>query len=239
MIWFGNLNRILATPLPENRGGDSEPVRMQYALERVAESAPGLSGPALLDALAGTGWIDRASAERLLPTFRGFDPDRHFSEHLRRLSFRGRTAGEDFRSGVRYITEEITGHGTVDQVGPELCVRFAVGMYEGIILAHPEVNFSISGRTREAVLAAIEEMPDLLVVVARNFDRNAADHLASLVHRTGVPGTLLSLNLLLGVRALTLRYQPGLDRVVSLLSKGGLMRSAEIARLGDRVTTAA
>jgi hypothetical protein len=238
MIWFGNLNRILATPLPEHRGGDSEPVRMQYALERVAESAPGLSGPALLDALAGTGWVDRAAAERLLPTFRAFDPDRHFSEHLRRLSFRGHMAGEDFRSGIRYITEEITGHGTVDQVGSEPCVRFAVGPYEGVILAYPEVSFTISGRTREAILAAVEEMPDLLVVVARNFDRNAAEQLATLVHRTGVPGTLLSLNLLLGVRALTLRYQPGLDRVVNLLSKGGQMRSAEIARLGDRETAA-
>src|SRR5690606_19837517 len=99
MIWFGNLNRILPEPDPAAFGPLPERTRMLRALEWVAERAPQLSGSALLDALAGTGWIDRSAAERLLPEFRHFDPDRHFSDTLRRLSFRGRSAAEDFRRG--------------------------------------------------------------------------------------------------------------------------------------------
>jgi hypothetical protein len=234
MIWFGNLNRILAAPLPEGLGGNSEAARMQFALERVAERSPGLSGAALLDALAGTGWVERADAERLLPTFRGFDPDRHFAEYLRRLSFRGRNSNEEFREGVRCVVEEITGHGVLDQIGPEPCIRFAAPGVEGVVLAYPEVNFTVSGRTREAALAAIEEMPDSLVVVARNFDRSAPEQLASILHRSGLKGTLMSVNLLLGVRASSLRHQPGLARLLEVLAHGGLLRSADVACLGDR-----
>jgi hypothetical protein len=93
---------------------------------------------------------------------------------------------------------------------------------------------TIAGRTREALLAAIEEMPDVVVVVARNFEKGASDQLQAILGRTGVPGTLVTLNLLLGIRATTLRYQPRLDRVVSVLAKGGTLRSADIAPLGDR-----
>src|SRR5688500_8500521 len=100
MIWFGNTNRLLAVP-EAGFGFFSETKRMQAALERVAERAPGLSGQRLVDALAGTGWVDRATAQRLLPVLRNFDPDRHFAEYLRSLSFRGRPAAEEFLTGIR------------------------------------------------------------------------------------------------------------------------------------------
>ncbi len=235
MIWFGNLERFVASPLPESLAIASETARMQMALERVAESAPSLYGRPLVDALASTGFVDRATAERLLPTFRHFDPDRHFGEYMRRLSFRGRSAAEEFRSGVRCVIEEITGDGMLDRVGPEPCVRFSCGQYEGIVLAQPEVAFTIGGRTRDAVLAAVEEMPDVVVIVARNFEPTAPLQLSSLLNRTGIPGTLVTVNLLLGLRATALRYQPGPRRVVELLATGGTLRSADVARLGDRV----
>jgi len=234
MIWFGNLHRILTTPVPEEFGVASESVRMQYALERVAETSPGLAGNSLLDALVGTGWVDRPLAERLLPTFRGFDADRHFADYLRRLSFRGRHANDEFRSAIRYVTEEMTGNARLDQVGSEPCIRFSVDDHEGVVLAYPEVAFHISGRVRDAVLAAVEEMPDTLVILARNFERGAADQLASLLSRTGVPGTLMTVNLLLGVRAISLRYQPRRARLLGVLGKGGLLRSADVASLGER-----
>jgi hypothetical protein len=234
MIWFGHINRLVVTPPPDGLAAAAEATRMQFALERVAEATPGLGGPPLLDALAATGWVDRGTAERLLPTFRHFDPDRHFAEYLRRLSFRGHSAAEAFRTGVRCVMEEITGNGWLDQVGPEPCVRFTVGTSEGVVLAQPEVGFTIAGRTRDALLAAVDELPDVLVVVARNFEKGAAAQLGSILSRTGVPGTLVTLNLLLGIRATALRYQPRLDRVVDLLSTGGALRSADIACLGDR-----
>lgn len=207
---------------------------MQRALEWVAERAPQLEGPRLLDALASSGWIDRPSAERLLPGFRHFDPDRHFAENLRKLSFRGKSAAEDFRHGVRCVVEEVTGSGTMGEVGPEQAIRFQSGEREGIVLAHPEVAFTIGGKTREAIEAAVEEMPDVLVVVARNFERSAAEQLAATLQRTEVPGTLVTVNLLLGIRATALRYQPSADRVVDLLGSGRPLRSADVARLGDR-----
>lgn len=234
MIWFGHVERLVVNPSSESLGLASETKRMQTALERVAETSPGLWGASLLDALAATGWVDRVTAERLLPQFRHFDADRHFSEHMRRLSFRGTTAVDEFRTGIHCVISEIVGDATIDQVGPERCVRFAPSPFEGLVLAHPEVSFTIGGRTRDAIMAATEEMPDAIVVVARNFDANAADHLRSLLDRTGVPGTLITLNLLLGIRAITLRYQPKPERVVSLLSRGGILRSTDVAQLGDR-----
>lgn len=234
MIWFGNLNRILPSAGVEAYGPTPEHERMRHALEWVAERAPYLSGAALLDALSESGWVDRETAARLLPEFRHFDADHHFAEHLRRLSFRGRPAAGEFRSGVRCVVEELTGSAMLETVGPETAIRFRQGEREGIVLAHPEVGFTIAGDTRRAVEAAVDEMPDALVVVARNFERSAADQLASLLHRTEVPGTLVTLNLLLGMRAITLRYQPGASRVIDLLGAGRPLRSADIAVLGDR-----
>lgn len=234
MIWFGNLNKLFVSPPTEHLRLASEAARMQFALERVAEAAPGLHGQSLLDALAATGWVDRATAERLLPTFRHFDPDRHFAEYLRRLSFRGRSATEEFRSGIRCIVEEITGTGWLDKIGSDPFIRFSLGMREGVVFALPEVNLAISGHTRDALAVAVEEMPDVLVVVARNFDRAAPDQLRALLDRSGVPGTLVTVNLLLGIRATTLRYQPRPNRVANVLSAGGTLRSADVAQLGDR-----
>lgn len=234
MIWFGNLNRILTERDPAAFGPLPERTRMLRALEAVAARAPQLTGPQLLDALAGTGWVDRSVAERLLPEFRHFDADRHFSEHLRRLSFRGRSAAGDFRQGVRCVMEEVTGSGVLAEVGPEPAIRFLRGEREGVVLAHPEVAFTIGGKTREAIDAAIEEMPDALVVVARNFERSTADQLAAILDRTGIPGTLVTVNLLLGIRATALRYQPSPERVIDLLGCGRPLRSADVARLGDR-----
>ena len=42
------------------------------------------------------------------------------------------------------------------------------------------------------------------------------------------------MNLLLGIRAMALRYQPSPGRVIDLLGSGRPLRSADIARLGDR-----
>ena len=234
MIWFGNLNRILATPVPDGFGPLPERKRMLLALERAAERAPQLSGGALLDALAETGWVDRATAARLLPTFDHFDPDRHFADYLRRLSFRGHSAADEFRRGVRQVVEEVMGHGRLDDVGPAQGVRFERGGYEGVVLAYPEVSFTIGGPTRAAIDAAVAEMPDALLVVARNFDQHAAGQLSGVLAGTGVPGTLVTVNLLLGMRAITLRYQPSVDRLIGVLGAGRPLRSADIARLGDR-----
>lgn len=239
MIWFGNLNRILATADPDAFGPVPEDDRMLHALRTVAERAPQLSGRPLIDALAATGWVDGATAQRLLPTFVHFDPDRHFSDYLRSLSFRGRSAAPDFRHGVRCIVEELTGEGVLDEGGAEPAIRFRTGDREGLVLAHPEVSFTIGGATRDAVLAAVEEMPDALVIVARNFERGTADHLSGLLAGTGVPGTLLTVNLLLGVRAMNLRYRPSPQRIVHLLATGRPLRSCDIAVLGEREPVAA
>lgn len=235
MIWFGNLTRILVDGSPAPLERIAEATRMQRALERVAEHTPGLAGDALLDALSSTGWIERAAAQRLLPLFRHFDADRHFCEHVRGLSFRGRSAAEEFRESVRQIMSEVLGGARLDQVGPEPCIRFGWGEREGIVLAHPEIGFTLSGRTREAIFAAVEEMPDTLVIVARNFERAAEQQLSGIVHGTGVPARLVTVNLLLGLRATALRYRPDRERVLEVLAARGTLRSPEIARLAEPV----
>lgn len=207
---------------------------MEQALRTVAAREPGLGGPALLDALADTGLVDRTTAARLLPTFRSFDPDRCFAEELRRLSFRGTGFADEFRFRILRAVEELTGEAQLGEVGPEPGIRFRHDGKEGVLLAYPEVAWSIGAPTRAAIGAAIEEMPDALVVVARNFAEGTAAQFASLLDRTEVPGTLLSVNLLLGMRATALRYQPGAERVVELLGAGRPLRSVDIATLGNR-----
>ncbi len=234
MIWFGNLNRILPAEDPVSFGPLPERERMRRALEWVAERAPHLPGDSLLDALAASRWIDRPSAARLIPEFGYFDADRHFADALRRLSFRGRIAAEEFRRGVGCIFTELVGDAAEAEVGPESAIRYRRGEHEGIVLAHPEVGMTVAGRTREAIEAAIEEMPDAVVVVARNFDRATADQLASLLSRTEVPGTIITLNLLLGLRAVAIRYQPSTERVLNLLGVGRPVRSVDLALLGNR-----
>ncbi len=235
MIWFGNLRKLIpevSTPAPRPNAPEYE--RMRYALESVATYAPQLDGPELAAELANTGWVDEKTAARLLPRFGHFDPDRHFADHLRKLSFKGRDSADEFRTAIRRVVEDLTGNAEVQEVGPETAIRFHRGDHEGIVLAHPEVHFSIGGPTRAAVEHAAREMPDSLVVIARNFNRDTAAHLSGLLSQTGIPGTLVTVNLLLGIRAITLRYQPGAERVVSLLGAGRPLRSTDVARLGDR-----
>jgi hypothetical protein len=207
---------------------------MRLALERVAAHSPHLAGEPLLDALEATGWIDRASAARLIPEFRNFNPDRHFAEHMRRLSFRGPSVAEEFREGIRRIVEDLFGATEAAEFGSEPGLRFRHQEREGILLAYPEVSLSIGGTLRAGIAAAVEEMPDALVVVARNFQQGAAEQFAGILSGTEVPGTMVTVNLLLGLRATTLRYQPAPARVVDLLGTGRPLRSTDVARLGDR-----
>lgn len=232
MIWFGKLSLLPPAAAPS---GTPLRERMQLALESVARRAPHLSGRALLRALGETGWVDETTAARLLPEFRAFDPDRYFAEYLRGISFRGPAYAEEFRHGVELVVRDLVGSAEPGALGPEPAVRFRHGEHEGVVLAYPEVTFRLAARTLEAVQAAIEEMPDTLLLVARNFDSTTAAQLGGLLARTGVPATLVTLNLLLGLRATALRYQPPTNRVLRTLSAGRALHTTDVARLGDRV----
>jgi hypothetical protein len=234
MIWFGRHPGLHIPPVSQGRVPLRDHDRMRAALEHAATYAPHLTGEPLLDAVAATGWIDRATAARLLPGFRGFNPDRHFAEHMRRLSFRGPSAAEQFRGGIHRIVEDLFGATEEAEIGSEPGFRFRHEEREGLIFAFPEVNLSIGGKLRDAIGAAVEEMPDALVVVARNFQHGAAEQFAGMLSGTEVPGTLVTVNLLLGIRATTIRYQPSPDRVVDLLGAGRPLRTTDVARLGDR-----
>jgi len=235
MIWFGDVAR-LAPYLPQALLQAPEHTRMQRALESVAARAPHLTGRSHVEALAATGWVDEATAARLLPTFlRHFDPDRYFAERLRRLSFRGAAVADDFRGGVARAVADVIGDARIGEAGAEPAIRFRCGEREGCVLAYPEVGFTLGGAVRDAIAAAAEEMPDALVLVARNFQNQTAEQLAALLEESEVPGTLVTVNLLLGLRAVALRYQPAPERVVELLGVGRPLRSQDIARLGDPV----
>ena len=234
MIWFGNLSEALRVGVPATLLAGDENARMEHALRAVASRAPHLSGTELLDALAATGWVDHATAARLLPTYRHFDADRWFAESLRSLSLKGPTVADEFRERIGRVVEDLTGEARVAPVGPEGAVRFRAGEREGIVLAYPQVQFSLGGSALQAVEAAVEEMPDALVIVARNFQDGAWGQLSSLLHRTEVPGTLVTVNLLLGLRATALRYQPPAERVVDLFSLGRPLKTQDVAKLGDR-----
>jgi hypothetical protein len=235
MIWFGSLAGL--PPVANRKDRDrvpSEHARMRRALESVASWAPQLAGGDLVQAAAATGWVDEDTARRLLPRFATFDADRYFADHLRRLSFRGASVAAEFRAGVSRVMEDLTGDAAIGAVGPGHGIRFRHQEREGILFAHPQVSFSIGGEMRDAVAAAAEEMPDVLVVVARNFQSSAQQQLSGLLATTKVPGTMLTLNVLLGLRAITLRYRPGAGRVIEMLGRGGTLRGADIAELGSR-----
>jgi hypothetical protein len=234
MIWFGNLRDTVQLPAGGPPPPGDENVRMEHALIRVAERAPHLCGPALVDALAATGWVDHDTAARLLPTFRHFDADRAFAESLRKLSFRGPLFAGEFRTRIQRVMEDLTGDALLDEIGPEEAVRFRHGHREGITLAYPQVQFTMGGFAAKAVEAAMDEMPDALVVVAKNFQPGTHDQLNAMLSGTEVRGTLVTLNLLLGMRATALRYQPGADRVMELLGSGRPLKTQDVARLGDR-----
>ncbi|HEX8242603.1 MAG TPA: hypothetical protein VF541_03895 [Longimicrobium sp.] len=235
MIWFGNLAHALRIPVPALVGGD-DGQRMEAALRHVAAHAPHLQGDALVEALAATGMVDRGTARRLLPCYRHFDADRWFAESLRSLSLKGPLVADEFRGRIGRVVEDLTGNARIEEVGPEGAVRFTLRDREGIVLAYPAVQFTIGGPAAKAVEAAVDQMPDTLVIVARNFQDNTGAQLASMLSRTEVPGTLVTVNLLLGLRATALKYQPSPERVVDLLSLGRPIRTQDVATLGERVT---
>ena len=234
MIWFGNLPKLFPEPAPPGTFRGGVHARMEQALRMVAAREPHLAGEALLDALEATGGVDRETAARLLPWFGHFDADRHFADNLRRLSLKGTAAADQFRGLVRYVVEDLTGDGAVEEVGPEPAIRFRAGEHEGVVLAYPQVSFSLGGEARRTVEAAVEEMPDALVIVARNFQEGAAGQLSGMLAGTEVPGTLVTVNLLLGLRAVKLRYQPSAERVVRTLGAGRPLRSTDVALRGNR-----
>jgi hypothetical protein len=234
MIWFGNLSNAVSIPVATALLLGDENTRMENALRAVASRAPHLEGSTLVDALAATGWVDRATAARLLPSYRHFDADRWFAESLRSLSLKGPTVAEEFRERIGRVFTDLTGNARVDEVGPEGAVRFTLGEREGIVLAYPQVQFTLGGNASKAVLAAAEEMPDALVIVARNFQDGTRGQLQAMLDRTEVPGTLVTINLLLGMRATALKYQPSPERVVDLLRAGRPLRTQDVARLGER-----
>lgn len=234
MIWFGNLPLPGSRALPHAAARENPHARMARALRTVAAREPHLAGSALLDAIEATGGVDRETAARLLPWFRDFDADRHFADNVRRLALKGVAAADEFRGVVRYVVEDLTGSGEVTEVGPEPAIRFRGAEREGIVLAYPQVAFSLAGEARRTVQAAVEEMPDALVIVAKNFTEAAADQLAGMLAGTEVPGTLLTVNLLLGMRAVKLRYGPSPERVFDTLGAGRPLRSVDVALLGNR-----
>lgn len=235
MIWFGNLSHALRIPLPALAGGGDDAQRMETALRTVAAYAPQLEGEELLDALAATGFVERATAARLLPCYRHFDADRWFAEQLRSLSLKGPVVADEFRTRIGRVVEDLTGNARIDQVGPDGGVRFTLGDREGVVLSYPTVQFSLGGTALQTVEAAAGEMPDALVIVARNFQDAAGAQLSSILARYGIRGTLVTVNLLLGIRATALKYQPSPERVVDLLSLGRPIRTQDVATLGDRV----
>jgi hypothetical protein len=237
MIWFGNLSHALRIPVPAFVAGD-EGQRMEAALRIVASHAPHLEGDPLLDALAATGYVDHATARRLLPCYRHFDADRWFAESLRSLSLKGPLVADEFRGRIGRVVEDLTGNARIEELGPEGAVRFTLGEREGIVLSYPTVQFSIGGNAAQAVQAAVEEMPDALVVVARNFGDSTGPQLRAMLERTGIPGTLVTVNLLLGLRATALKYQPPRERVVDVLSLGRPIRTQDVAMLGERLAAA-
>ncbi len=230
MIWFANptvRGRPAARPAPAA-------LRMERALREVAAREPHLRGRPLAEALAATGWLDLETALRLLPCYRHFDPDRYFAEHLRSISFRGETVAADFRAGVKRALHDLLGGADSGELGSQACVRFGTGEREGVVLAYPQVDFALGPDVSAAAAAALEEIPEAFVLVARNFRQTTAAQLSGILARSDVSGTLLTVNLLLGMRAVVLRYRPDPARVFDLLAAGRPIRSADVARLGDR-----
>ena len=190
MIWFGNLNRILPQPDPAAFGPLPERARMLRALKWVAERAPHLTGSSLLDALAGTGWVDRGH--------RASDSCRSSATSTPTATSPIPSAGSPFaadpppRSSAAAsgcVMEEVTGDGDDGRggtgAGDPLPHR---GSARGSSSPTPRCPSPSRAGRATAVEAAVEEMPDVLVVVARNFERSTAAQLAAVLERTEVPG---------------------------------------------------
>lgn len=235
MIWFGPRAGSFAPPTSSRAVPDRAPLaasaRMYRALTDVATHSPQLTGRGLVVALAETGWVDILEAERMLPCFPKWDADRCFAEGLRRLSFRGIAVADEFRGRVARAVQDILGD--VELRDDDGVLRFSVGSHEGVVLAHAEVDWTPGGESRTALARLAAEMPDSVAVVARSFRSSAAAEVSGLLGRE-VPGTLISVNQLLGMRAAALKLQPPRERFLELLAVGRTLRSADLAPLGER-----
>jgi len=233
MIWFGHLTLQPAHGSPIDRA-QPELARMKMALRWVAARAPELRGEHLAAALVSTGWVDLEEARRLIPLFSHFDADAHFAEELRRLSFRGMSVVDEFHQRIGRILVDLTGRFAMDDVAGERCLRFRDEGREGLVFAYPLVGLSLGGGLTAALRTSAGEMPDSVVIVARTFRPDFEAQVRGLMHGSDVPCTLVTVNRLLGVRAVTLAYRPPRADVFRLLGQGGLIGSAAVAHLADR-----
>lgn len=197
--------------------------RVLRAWERVAERDPDLEGDALLDALTATGWVDRRTAARIVPTLGDFDPFVPFARSVRRLGWRGRPATAAFRAAVATLLRGL----------PGAAVRAReswLEAYELPVLAYPEVGWAPVGPARDELdRAAAAGTP--VVVVATSFEH------ATPQGPRAIPLTMLTTNRLLGMAAVIRRYRPDPAAVRRLLARGGRIASAEVARLAEARTT--
>ena len=233
MIWFGHLTLQSAERPPVDRARP-ELARMEMALRWVAARAPELRGETLAAALVSAGWVDLEEARRLLPLFSRFDADRHFADELRRLSFRGMSVLDEFHGRIGRVLVDLAGRFALDEVAGERCLRFRDGEREGLVFAYPRVGLSLGPGLTAALRDAAETMPDSVVIVARSFRPDFEAQVRGLMHGTDVPCTLITVNRLLGVRAVALAYRPPRADVLGLFEQGGLVGSAAVAHLADR-----
>lgn len=236
MIWFGE--NFVPVFTPRDREGEFS--RMQRGIRWVAERTPGATGEELVSALSESGWVSTETARRLLPYFRDFDADRYFAERLRRLSFRGELAVDEFRRRIGQVMVDLTEEGErVVLSGGAEAVRFRAGERDGLVFAFPEVSYAVDPELRAAVPDVLEHFPHTVVLVARNFRPGAEAAFRSLFRGQEIAPTTVTVNRLLGLRAVALRYRTPADRVMDLLCSGSGVSTRAVARLGDRELAAA
>ena len=194
------------------------------AWELVAARQPDLDGEALLEALAATGWVDRRTAARIVPTLADFDPFTHFARSLRRLGWRGRRATPAFRRAVVTLFRGLPGAAVTEG-------RRWLEAYGMPVLAYAEVGWS-PGRPPGEELTAAAAAGLAVVVVATSFDDES-------LRRAPVPLTALTTNRLLGMAAVIRHYRPEPAAVRALLERGGWVTSSDVARLAEARTTGA
>jgi len=173
-------------------------------------------------------------------TSANFDPDRHFAESLRRLSFRGELAVDEFRRRIGQVMVDLTEDGEkVVLPGGAEAVRFRAGDRDGLVFAFPEVSYAVDAELRAAVPDVMEHFPHAVVLVARNFRAGAEASFRSLFRGQEIAPTLVTVNRLLGLRAVALRYGTPAELVMDMFCCGGSVSTRAVARLGDRELAAA
>jgi DNA-directed RNA polymerase specialized sigma24 family protein len=118
-------------------------------------------------------------------------------------------------------------------------VRFGDGYREGVVLAYPQVQLTLGGAAVDAVKAAADEMPDALVIVARNFQDVTAGQLSSLLEGTELPVTLRTAVVLRDLQELS--YQEIAEKlelpegtVKSRINRGRIELARQLKRLQDK-----